>query len=59
MSKDTEKPKCPKCGAILYYAYGMAGGGMGPYWYCDGPEEGQDCDYFRKEQDPGCEPHGS
>ena len=40
---------CPKCGKFsVENGYGLAGGGIGPYFYCT--EEG--CDYFEKFQDP-------
>jgi hypothetical protein len=39
---------CPKCGSSnLGEGYGLAGGGVGSYQYCD------DCDWFYKTQDPG------
>jgi hypothetical protein len=43
-----EPDGCPKCGADLAHGYGLAGGGMGPYTYC----ENDSCDYFVKAQDP-------
>jgi hypothetical protein len=27
--------KCPKCGRECQPGYGLAGGGIGPYWYCE------------------------
>lgn len=39
---------CPKCGnKTVMTGYGLAGGGMGTYWYC----ETEGCDYFEKQQD--------
>lgn len=39
---------CPKCQAgHVKQGYGMAGGGMGFYEYCDN----EACDYFDKTQD--------
>lgn len=26
---------CPKCGGELQPGFGLAGGGYGPYWYCE------------------------
>jgi hypothetical protein len=51
MSSDDQQPdndmdKCPHCGKDLEYGYGLAGGGIGPYAYCE--EHG----VIRKEQDP-------
>ena len=41
--------KCPKCGnESLGMGYGLAGGGIGVYFYC----ETEGCDYFDKTQDP-------
>ncbi len=40
--------KCPKCGADTEMGYGLMGGGMGPYWYCDGENE---CDWFFKKRE--------
>lgn len=42
-----ETGKCPKCGGEILFGYGLAGGGIGPYRYCDG----DNCDYFEKTQD--------
>ncbi len=43
------KDTCPKCGnETLGFGYGLAGGGIGPYSYC----EAEGCDYFDKSQDP-------
>ena len=39
---------CPLCGGELQYGFGLAGGGYGPYTYCD--NEG--CSYFDKVQEP-------
>ena len=40
-------PACPKCGgANIGFGYGLAGGGMGAYEYCE------DCDWFEKHLDP-------
>lgn len=39
--------KCPKCGAATFFDYGLAGGGMGAYVYC----ENDDCEFFSKRQD--------
>ena len=41
-------PPCPKCGEPTGFGYGLAGGGMGAYAYC----EAEGCDYFEKWQDP-------
>lgn len=38
---------CPKCGGELMWGYGLAGGGMGSYWYC----MSDNCDFFEKELD--------
>ncbi len=41
--------KCPKCGSeTLECGYGLAGGGIGVYFYCT--TEG--CGYFDKTPDP-------
>lgn len=49
--KDEPLPNiCPKCGSETMFGYGLAGGGMGPYVMCDGPDEGT-CDFFMKKQD--------
>lgn len=40
-----ELEPCPQCGGPLCWGYGLAGGGMGHYWYCDA------CEFFRKQQD--------
>lgn len=43
-----EKVPCPKCGKhTVIMSYGLAGGGMGTYWFCDSDP----CDYFEKQQD--------
>lgn len=39
--------KCPLCGSPLESGYGLAGGGIGVYFYC--PKKG--CEYFDKTQD--------
>lgn len=39
--------KCPKCGGAVSQAYGLAGGGMGSYKFCD--TDG--CNFFEKTQD--------
>jgi hypothetical protein len=39
---------CEKCGKEMEVGYGLAGGGIGPYFYCT--TEG--CDGFKKFQDP-------
>lgn len=31
----TNTETCPHCGARLEIGYGLAGGGMGTYFYCD------------------------
>ena len=31
----TDQQKCSVCGRNLEMGYGLAGGGMGPYLYCD------------------------
>lgn len=41
---------CPKCGSETMFGYGLAGGGMGAYVMCDGPEEST-CDFFAKKYD--------
>ena len=38
---------CEKCGKEMEMGYGLAGGGIGPYFYCT--TEG--CDGFKKFQD--------
>lgn len=42
---------CPKCGEEAQQGYGLAGGGMGVYYSCDGTEA-KPCDFFVKYQDP-------
>lgn len=39
---------CEKCNKEMQSGYGLAGGGIGVYFYCD--TEG--CDTFHKFQDP-------
>lgn len=39
---------CEKCGKEMECGYGLAGGGIGPYFFC--VTEG--CDGFAKFQDP-------
>ena len=39
---------CPKCNSPLESGYGLAGGGIGPYFYCSS----DGCDYFEKHQVP-------
>jgi hypothetical protein len=40
--------RCPKCHELsLQMGYGLTGGGIGPYQYCDNEK----CDYFEKWQD--------
>jgi hypothetical protein len=39
--------KCPKCGAETTGGYGLMGGGVGPYDFC----EAGSCDYFHKTLD--------
>lgn len=42
------EPKCPKCNkGALQSGYGLAGGSIGPYTYCDN----EHCDFFDKVQD--------
>jgi hypothetical protein len=43
----TDETKCPKCGGEILLGYGLAGGGIGGYRYCDT----DDCDFFDKTQD--------
>ena len=38
---------CPLCGAKVMSGYGLMGGGIGPYEFC----ENEACDYFLKTQD--------
>jgi hypothetical protein len=38
---------CPKCGKEMACGYGLAGGGMGVYFYC----ETVGCETFEKFQD--------
>jgi hypothetical protein len=38
---------CPKCKQPVVMGYGLAGGGIGPYWACETDE----CDFFYKKQD--------
>lgn len=40
--------RCPKCGAELFFGYGLMGGGVGAYEGCTD----DDCDYFEKTPDP-------
>jgi hypothetical protein len=42
---------CEKCGKEMQSGYGMAGGGIGPYFYC----ETEACNNFVKLQDPEME----
>ena len=42
---------CKKCGKEMRIGYGLAGGGIGPYFYC----ETEGCDGFEKFQDPEME----
>ena len=42
---------CEKCGNEMEMGYGLAGCGIGPYFYCT--TEG--CDGFKKFQDPEME----
>jgi hypothetical protein len=44
---ETLPEKCPKCGEETVFGYGLMGGGMGSYVFCD--TEG--CDFFAKQQD--------
>lgn len=39
---------CEKCGNRMRMGYGLAGGGVGPYFYC---YETEGCDGFEKFQD--------
>lgn len=39
---------CNKCGKEMAMGYGLAGGGVGPYFFC----EAEGCDGFQKFQDP-------
>ena len=39
---------CKKCGKEMQVGYGLAGGGIGMYFYC----ETKGCDEFVKFQDP-------
>lgn len=41
-----KQPICPMRGEHLTQGYGLAGGGCGVYWACNG------CDFFHKTQDP-------
>jgi hypothetical protein len=38
-------PSCPDGNGEVYSGYGLAGGGMGPYWGCD------TCGLFHKVED--------
>lgn len=38
--------QCPKCGKEMECGYGLAGGGIGVYFYCE------PCEEFIKFQDP-------
>jgi hypothetical protein len=38
---------CEKCGKAMQSGYGLAGGGIGPYFYC----ETEGCGGFKKFQD--------
>lgn len=42
---------CTKCGQEMKCGYGLAGGGIGVYFYC----ETDGCDGFEKFQDPELE----
>ena len=42
---------CDKCGKEMQCGYGLAGGGIGPYFYC----ETENCNGFVKFQDPEME----
>ena len=37
--------KCPKCGSWIGHGYGLMGGGMGAYKFCNSDE----CDWFWKD----------
>lgn len=37
--------RCPKCGGVLTFGYGLCGGGIGGYEMC------LHCDYFKKERE--------
>lgn len=41
--------KCPMCGGAVEMGFGLAGGGYGPYWFCDS-EEAPGCLWFVKRQ---------
>lgn len=43
---DSECPKCKR--NTLEGGYGLAGGGFGPYFFCDSDE----CDFFEKFREP-------
>ena len=49
---ETLPDECPKCGARTEMGYGLMGGGMGVYVFC----ETDGCDFFAKRQDPEGEP---
>jgi hypothetical protein len=36
--------RCPTCGDRLHAGFGLAGGGYGPYAWCEG------CNFFAKKQ---------
>jgi hypothetical protein len=42
-----EDRRCPRCGAPILMGYGLCGGGIGVYWFC----ETDACDWFFKRQD--------
>lgn len=42
---------CEKCGKEMQVGYGLAGGGIGPYFWC----ETEGCEAFVKFQDPEME----
>lgn len=44
---DPPEDNCPKCKAPIQTGYGLAGGGIGVYFYC----ETEGCDFFHKIQD--------
>ena len=51
MSTENDEPLldfCPHCGVETKFGYGLAGGGMGVYRYCENEECGK---YFAKIQE--------
>jgi hypothetical protein len=46
VERTSGRPRCPKCGYVLTFGFGLAFGGYGHYEVC----LNDDCDYFVKTQ---------